>query len=121
MLLGTVGLPVFSGARGGLGIIAGPTGGYLAGFLAGATTGAFVRVVARRLPPLAADALAAVTVLLITYAMGWAWLAYGPLMKLGPGAAAMSGIVPFLPLDAVKAAAAVVIAASLRRAGVRTT
>ena len=41
--------------------------------------------------------------------------------RLGPGAAAMSGIVPFLPLDAVKAAAAVVIAASLRRAGVRTT
>lgn len=34
LLLGAVGLPVFSAFRGGLGALAGPTGGYLWGFLA---------------------------------------------------------------------------------------
>ena len=34
LLLGAVGLPVFSGFRGGIGAILGPTGGYLWGFLA---------------------------------------------------------------------------------------
>lgn len=33
LMLGTVGLPVFSGFTGGVGKIAGPTGGYLVGFL----------------------------------------------------------------------------------------
>ena len=33
ILLGAVGLPVFSGAAGGLAKIAGPTGGYILGYL----------------------------------------------------------------------------------------
>lgn len=34
LLLGAVGLPVFSGFQGGFGVLLGPTGGYLWGFLA---------------------------------------------------------------------------------------
>lgn len=33
LLLGAVGVPVFSGASGGFGVFAGPTGGFLIGFL----------------------------------------------------------------------------------------
>ena len=36
MLLGAIGLPVFSGGRGGIGVILGPTGGYIIGFVIGA-------------------------------------------------------------------------------------
>ena len=35
LLLGAVGLPVFSGMRGGFGVLAGPTGGFLWGYLIG--------------------------------------------------------------------------------------
>lgn len=35
LLLGAVGVPVFSGMRGGLGVLAGPTGGFLWGYLLG--------------------------------------------------------------------------------------
>lgn len=34
IIIGIAGVPVFSGMRGGLGVIAGPTGGYIVGFLA---------------------------------------------------------------------------------------
>jgi biotin transport system substrate-specific component len=33
LLLGTLGLPIFAGMRGGIGVLAGPTGGFLVGFL----------------------------------------------------------------------------------------
>lgn len=36
LLLGTAGLPIFSGGRGGIGILVGPTGGFLISFLAAA-------------------------------------------------------------------------------------
>ena len=36
VLLGCVGLPVFSGFRGGLGVLLGPSGGFIIGFLASA-------------------------------------------------------------------------------------
>lgn len=36
VLLGIIGLPVFAGGKAGLGVLFGPTGGYLIGFIAGA-------------------------------------------------------------------------------------
>lgn len=41
LLIGAVGLPVFSGFTGGIGIIAGPTGGFLIGYLATAFVSSF--------------------------------------------------------------------------------
>ncbi|MDR1089261.1 MAG: biotin transporter BioY [Coriobacteriales bacterium] len=43
LALGCLGLPVFSGLRGGIGVLAGPTGGFLAGFLLAAVVIAVLR------------------------------------------------------------------------------
>lgn len=46
ILLGAVGVPVFAGFKGGLGVLAGPTGGYIIGYLAAAfLTGLLVELV----------------------------------------------------------------------------
>lgn len=50
LLLGAVGVPVFSGMRGGVGVLAGPTGGFLWGYLFGVAAAAlFLYVVRTRL------------------------------------------------------------------------
>ncbi|MDR2035379.1 MAG: biotin transporter BioY, partial [Coriobacteriales bacterium] len=43
LALGCLGLPVFSGMRGGIAVLAGPTGGFLIGFLLAAVIIAFIR------------------------------------------------------------------------------
>lgn len=49
LLLGLAGLPIFSGGRSGLGVLAGPSAGYIIGFLLAATAvGALTAVVLRR-------------------------------------------------------------------------
>lgn len=41
LVLGAIGVPVFSGMRGGFGVLAGPTGGFLWGYLFGVTAAVF--------------------------------------------------------------------------------
>lgn len=117
LLAGAVGLPVFSGMRGGLGILVGPTGGYLWGFVAGAVAGSFVRIALERATGrrgVVADAPAAAVVVVAVYATGWLQLA--AVAHLAPGAAFAAGVLPFIAIDVAKAAAAVAVAAGVRRA-----
>ncbi len=118
--LGAVGLPVFSAARGGLAHFVGPTGGYLVGFLPAVAVCALIAGPAGGGPAGAGDAgaragsravrdtAAAVAATAVVYALGTPWLAH--VMDLSPGAAIAGGILPFLPGDALKIAAAVVVA-----------
>ncbi len=116
LLLGAIGVPVFAGGKAGLAVLGGPTGGFLMGFAFGATAGAWVRIHAeKRLGALAADVLAAITVIVIVYAVGWPQLAL--MTGMSAGKAFMVGVVPFVVWDALKAVAAVGIAASIRKAG----
>lgn len=71
LLLGLIGVPVFAGFTGGIGIVMGSTGGYLVGFF----FSAFVMWVAERLPGKKAWVLAFSMVLglLVCYAFGTAW------------------------------------------------
>ena len=68
LLLGTVGVPVFSGFRGGLGALLGPSGGYLTGFLA---CGLIYWLLTSLLPQ--KQVLAMLTGLLVCYCIGTFW------------------------------------------------
>jgi biotin transport system substrate-specific component len=111
LLLGCVGVPVFSGFSGGLQKLAGPTGGYLIGFIALALICGFFaeRWQGRRLPYLFGMMLG----LAFAYAAGTAWLAAQA--GMGFGAALFAGVIPFLPGDAFKIAAILAVGPELRK------
>ena len=115
LLLGAVGIPVFSGARAGLAVLTGPTGGYLIGFWLAAVAGAWI---ARRpaLPQTVAEAAAASVVLGLAYAPGTMWLAAATGRTLAEAAAV--GVLPFVVFDIAKAAGAIAAVRALARAGV---
>ena len=117
VLMGTVGLPVFSGMRGGLGVIMGPTGGYLWGYLVAALAVWAVRAGAHtgnRGQSVQHDVAVAAILLVVSYACGWLQLML--VTGMGPAAAAAAGVAPFVIVDVVKAAVAVATARAVRRA-----
>jgi biotin transport system substrate-specific component len=114
LLLGAIGVPVFSGMRGGLAVLVGPTGGYLAGFWLGAVAGAAVRAGLRLQRPLA-DVAGLLVAMACIYVPGTLWLAVSTGRTMTEAAAV--GAAPFIVFDIAKGAAATGIASALRRAG----
>lgn len=102
LLLGMVGLPVFSGFTSGPGKLFGPTGGYLIGFLPMlyVTGTLFQRFCRKRWSCFAAMLLGCV----ICDLFGTVWLSVQA--NLGFGAAIATGVIPFIPGDLLKIAAA---------------
>lgn len=118
LALGAVGVPVFSGMKGGLASIVGPTGGFLVGFGIGAIL-AVLLLKAWREPEaksarMLRAALAAVVLLLTSYVCGWLQLM--ALTGMGPAAAFATGIAPFIVLDAIKLSVGVALAQTLKNA-----
>ncbi|MFP4431159.1 MAG: biotin transporter BioY [Spirochaetota bacterium] len=111
LLMGAVGLPVFSGGGGGLGHLAGPTGGYLVGFPAAALAAG---TICRGTPRPSRDVLGAVVGMLMVYLVGVPRLK--AVLDISWGAALTVGFFPFLIGDALKAAAAVGAVRLARRA-----
>ena len=122
LLLGLVGLPVFSGGSAGAAKLFGPTGGYLVGYLFLALiAGAFVgRYTENKWKSIAFAALGMVLGTMVLYALGTAWLAYSAGMDFQ--AALWAGVIPFNPGDLVKMVIAVLLGSAVRgrllRAGI---
>jgi biotin transport system substrate-specific component len=99
--IGAMGLPIFAGAAGGLGVLAGPTGGYLIAFpIASWVVG---RAAGREAGWLRAS-LAVLLGTLVIYILGAGNLAI--ILNCGPGKAFQLGVLPFVVGDALKAALA---------------
>ncbi len=110
LLAGILGLPVFAGGVGGIGRLAGPTGGYLLGFLPAVCVIGLISNVSKT--NVVRDLLAMICGSFIIYACGLSWLKMLTGMTLGKTLAV--GMYPFLPGDALKIAAAVPVAKALR-------
>ncbi len=114
ILMVAIGLPVLSGGRGGLAILAGPTGGYIIGWVVGAyVTGILAeRLVSERQTggrQIAGFLLASVIGGIgIVHLFGVAWLAFHTKSNLG--VAFMVGSAPFIPFDLLKACIATLAA-----------
>ncbi|MCI9261757.1 biotin transporter BioY [uncultured Adlercreutzia sp.] len=140
LMLGAVGVPVFSGMRGGFGVLAGPTGGFLWGYLLGVPLASLFLAAARKafgngggaarlsraeraaqsVPQRAASflrnfGLELVTGIIFTavaYVCGWAQ--YMVVAQVGPEVAFLTACAPFIALDLAKIIAAVVCARAVK-------
>lgn len=116
LLLGAVGVPVFSGFSGGAGAFLTPSGGYLVGYLFTALVmWGMEKAIGTKTWALA---VSMVLGLAVCYAFGTAW--FMVVYPMGGEAvtlvtALMWCVVPYLPFDLIKIAAALTLSAQLRR------
>ena len=108
LALGAVGLPVFSGFRGGVGMLFGATGGFLWGFLVGglAYWGA--------LKLLKSTFISKILTLLVCYITGAIWY-QAVFLKGSFWAAVVTCVFPYLLPDALKLALALFLTKRLKR------
>ncbi|GAA1818111.1 biotin transporter BioY [Agromyces neolithicus] len=113
-VLVAAGLPLLSGARGGIGVFFGPSAGYLLGWLLGVVViGWFTARLLPRyrvLPALGATALGGIVAV---YAIGVPWAAVATGIPLW---ASLTGSFVFLPGDILKVVVTVLVAKQVHRA-----
>ncbi len=112
LLLGLVGLPVFSGYSGGFAKLAGPTGGYLVGYIFIALIGGII--LKRSHANTVISALGLVLGTAVLYVFGTAWFVI--LMDVTVGYALTVCVLPFILIDLGKIVVATLIGKPVRSA-----
>lgn len=116
VLLGAIGVPVFSGFRGGVSVLVGPTGGYIIGYIAAALiVGLILDRCAKNSNGAKAYAIPAAAMalgLIACYLLGTLWF----IISTGTGiwASLVACVFPFLPGDIIKIIAASILVRKLR-------
>ena len=110
LLVGAIGMPVFSGGKGGFAHLLGPTGGYLLGFVLSAWVTGFISERSRGI--LILEIFAVFVGSLAIYGFGIFWLKM--ITQMSWLKTLMVGMIPFLIGDAVKASVALVLARAVR-------
>lgn len=116
LLLGAVGLPVFSGFSAGVGRIVGPTGGYLVGFIVMALIGGIIMEVSKRNPVI--TILGWVLATAVDYLLGTVWFMY--VMHYSLGKALAVCVFPFILGDCIKIVAATLLGLEVRKVLTKT-
>ena len=104
-LAGAIGLPVYASAKAGLGALAGPTGGFIWGFVLG---GVLISIIYGNSFSWFRAILAVVFGLVVIYLCGCIQLAV--VANMNWWQAVLSGCVPYLPGEVIKAIVSVLIA-----------
>lgn len=114
LALGAIGVPVFSGMRGGIGVLMGPTGGFLWGYLIGVSVAVGVLALfrSRGVDNFAVGVLCGVIFTLIAYACGW--FQYMFVAGVGPVQSLLVTVAPFIVVDLIKIVAATAAARVVR-------
>ena len=111
IVLGAVGLPVFSGGIGGLGKLLGPTGGYIIGAVVVAV---LISLLKGKNGNIIRYAVVAIVVgMPVLYLLGMSWMMISAGMDWR--AALVSSVLPFIPLDIAKCIAAAIVVKPLER------
>ena len=116
LLLGAVGVPVFSGFRGGIGVLLDTTGGYIIGFVAAALV--YWLLTVRLGDSLPVKAIACVLGLAVCYAFGTAWFLVLYARTTGPiGVTTALGwcVIPYIIPDLLKLALALLLSGRVRK------
>lgn len=121
LLLGAVGVPVFSGIRGGIGVLMGPTGGFLLGDLAAAIVCVAIARLIRGAHPaeisrtreVIADVVIGFVFLAIIYLCGWAQ--FMAVAHVGAAQSFAVTVAPFVLVDTLKIVAALIVAQVIHR------
>ncbi|MCQ8781175.1 biotin transporter BioY [Mangrovibrevibacter kandeliae] len=114
LVLVAVGLPLLSGGRGGIGVFAGPTAGFLVGWVFTAlTVGFLTERFWSRLTFVLAFLFSVVGGILVLYLIGLNWVAMVAGIPLGRAFLASAA---FIPGDVIKAGIAAAVIVTVRRA-----
>jgi biotin transport system substrate-specific component len=111
LLVGAIGVPVFAEFRGGLGVLLGPTGGYLLSYPIAAAVAGLAASAARRASrgrALTVSFLWGCVGLAVIYAGGAGWLSV--VTDLPLAVAVAQGVLIFVPFDLIKVALAALVA-----------
>jgi biotin transport system substrate-specific component len=111
MLIGFVGVPVFSGFTSGPSKLLGPTGGYIIGFILMAIIAGFFIDNFFNKWYLCFTGMVLGTA--VCYALGTIWLSYQA--NISASAALAAGVIPFIPGDLVKILIATFIGPQIRK------
>ena len=116
LALGAIGVPVFSGMRGGVGVLMGPTGGFLWGYLIGVSLAVAVLTLFRRrgIDNFAVGMLCGLVFTAVAYVCGW--FQYMFVAGVGPLESFLVCVAPFVIVDVIKIAAATAVARAVIRA-----
>lgn len=116
LLLGIVGLPVFSGFQGGIGKLAGPTGGYLVGFyLMVLVCGICYEktIKASNITSIAVTVIGMIAGTAVAYLFGTMWFVHQ--MEVDWPYALSVCVFPFIPFDLMKIVIANILGRAVRK------